>query len=902
MPDTWNNIVTFYRDCYAADNRDQIISNIFGIDEALRFVFEGSEELLSGAFTRVPLPDDLGQRLNDKSLQYFREKQLIYGTAFLAGRLPDVGQKLCAPLLFAFVELHKDNGHWYIQLTSDVQLNTPILKSLASEASDIDALEAQLDAVQFVEQKVATLYQWLTQNTDLQSDLGLLSYPKLCPPELLEKHSRSRSKIYGCTSAAVFLSDRPRSAQGVCHALEAIAKSPALSAPLRCLLQTEKNRQENTRAHSLQKHLPVLLSEAQQSTLNIAASQDLGVITGPPGTGKSFTIAAIIADRILCGEKVLVVSETEPALEVIVSKLASTFSITEGVVRAGRQNYLADLKQYLNDLIILGVPAVDEQEIDRLRTQVSALVKRESVLEWQYKRRSQRAMRRGAKLVKRQQQKHVSFISRWLTRWSDYRIASDTPMRDILEEIYDVNNQREQLAKQFIAKTKQFHIAQLLSHHRPELIKFNQAIRARTSLKQQQTFDSIDYSLLLQAFPVWLVSLASLYKVLPLKQDLFDLVIFDEASQCNIAAAMPALYRAKPALIVGDAKQLRHLSFLPKSKENKLRNIYGIEENAAPSYRSNSILDYAAEQLKSQSGFALLDEHYRSQPEIIDFSNQNFYTGRLKVMHFAPENATSQSLLFCQVAGNRDESGVNKVEAQAILKDIEKLINNERSKPARSIGVLSPFRKQAEYIEALIVQKIPQADIARHRILVGTPYHFQGEERDNMYLSFAICEGSKAAAGYLNNANMFNVAVTRAREKQIVYFSIKLGILNPNNLLARYLAHQYHTAKSPILPTKDHFLTQMIEALNSHSIETWPAYTVAHCELDILCHLNGNYVGVDLVGYPGQYESHYNLHVFKTFSRAGLRVVPIEYGVWQRDPEACLKDILSALKKAKEVC
>lgn len=894
MPDSWTNIVNFYKDCYAADNRDQIITHILGIDQALRFIFDGSEELLSGAFSRVPLPDDLGQNLSDKTQQYFREKQLIYGAAFMAGRSPETGQKLCTPLLFAPAKLQQENAHWYIQLAGEVQLNIPVIKSVASDSADIDALELQLETMQPFEQKIFTLHQWLTRHTNIHSDLGLLMFPKLCASELLEKYSRSRSTIYVCSSAAVFLTDRPQSAQGVCHALESIAKAPSISQPLQCLLQADNYRQDNTLGLTQQKHLPVLLSEAQQRTLKIAANQELGVISGPPGTGKSFTIAAMIADRLLCGEKVLVVSETEPALEVIVSKLATTFSITDGVVRAGRQNYLSELKQYLNDLITLGAPVANKEEVEHLRSQVAALVKRESTLEWQYKRRCQRAMRRGATLAK-QQKDQPSLISQWLRRWHDYRIVRDTPMRDILEEIYQTNAQREQLAKQFIAKTKQLHIAQLLRRHRQELVKFNRAIRARTSLKQQQTFDSIDYSLLLQAFPVWLVSLASLHKVLPLKQGLFDLVIFDEASQCNIAASIPALYRAKRAVIVGDAKQLRHLSFLPKSKEQKLRNVYAVNDTAAVSYRNCSVLDYAAERLASQNGFALLDEHYRSQPEIIDFSNQHFYANRLKVMHFAPEKSIAQSLSIRYITGTRDDSGVNQCEADALLEDIKLHITRERSRPPHSIGILSPYRKQAEYIQAIIEREIPPADIARHNLRVGTPYHFQGEERDYMYLSFAICESSKSAAGYLNSSNMFNVAITRAREKQIIYASISPAAFNANNLLARYLTHEYRAPNAREILAKDQFQDQVMQALHHFGIETWPAYTVAHCMLDILCYFDGCYVGIDLVGYPGQYESYNPLHTFKTFSRAGLRVIPIEYGVWHCSTDACIEDVLSAL-------
>src|SRR5262249_22291648 len=102
-------------------------------------------------------------------------------------------------------------------------------------------------------------------------------------------------------------------------------------------------------------------------------------------------------------------------------------------------------------------------------------------------------------------------------------------------------------------------------------------LRARTGGKQEDLFNKIDLEVLLTAFPVWLVNLSDIHDVLPLKRELFDLAIIDEATQCDIASCLPILYRARRAVIVADPNQLRHLSFPSIPRQTEL-----IEQRQAP--------------------------------------------------------------------------------------------------------------------------------------------------------------------------------------------------------------------------------------------------------------------------------------------------------------------------------
>ena len=106
----------------------------------------------------------------------------------------------------------------------------------------------------------------------------------------------------------------------------------------------------------------------------------------------------------------------------------------------------------------------------------------------------------------------------------------------------------------------------------------SKSLVSRKLNQQNRLLEKEDFKPLLAAFPCWCVTTYAISNSLPLKPALFDVVILDEASQCDIASCFPILFRAKKAVIVGDDKQLPHLSFLEKAKEQSFLNQYNIED------------------------------------------------------------------------------------------------------------------------------------------------------------------------------------------------------------------------------------------------------------------------------------------------------------------------------------
>ncbi|NLE74543.1 MAG: AAA family ATPase [Actinobacteria bacterium] len=135
-----------------------------------------------------------------------------------------------------------------------------------------------------------------------------------------------------------------------------------------------------------------------------------------------------------------------------------------------------------------------------------------------------------------------------------------------------------------------------------------------------------------RAVPLWCVTNLSVGGTFPLGPGLFDLVVIDEASQCDIPSAIPLLYRAKRAMIIGDPNQLRHISKLAKFRDRQLQHVHGLESTSDQPYTfgTNSLFDLAS---SSAVGVrvAELIEHFRSHEDIVRFSNSQWYGGRLRV-------------------------------------------------------------------------------------------------------------------------------------------------------------------------------------------------------------------------------------------------------------------------------
>ena len=274
--------------------------------------------------------------------------------------------------------------------------------------------------------------------------------------------------------------------------------------------------------------------------------------------------------------------------------------------------------------------------------------------------------------------------------------------------------------------------------------------------------------------PCWAVTSLSAKGRVPFQPGIFDVVVIDEASQCDIASALPMLFRAKRAVIIGDPKQLSHISTVSRKQDLSLLQKHAI--NIGWAYTTNSLYAIASS-LANPAQIIQLRDHHRSFGDIIEFSNTEFYDGKLRVatnynsLRY-PKN-TKPGIRWLDTAGKtvRPPSGgaYNDAEAEMIIKEIKRLIiDNDYN---GTVGVVTPFRAQAERIIRKI-ESLPELKraLAKNDFLVDTVHKFQGDEKDVMFFSPVISAGTtNGALSFLKNTgNLFNVAITRAKAVLVI--------------------------------------------------------------------------------------------------------------------------------------
>lgn len=279
-----------------------------------------------------------------------------------------------------------------------------------------------------------------------------------------------------------------------------------------------------------------------------------------------------------------------------------------------------------------------------------------------------------------------------------------------------------------------------------------------------------------KALPCWAVTSLSARGRVPFTAAEFDLVVIDEASQCDIASALPLLYRAKRAVVIGDPQQLRHISRLSTQRDQALLVKHDLLTNPGPSwgYRANGLFDLAASKAGSDSIVALRD-HHRSHAEIIRFSNEFFYGGKLRVAtdYRRLKRPEGPAVRWINVQGKviRPSSGgaVNPAEAEAVVREIKRIAVEQRF--PGEIGVVTPFRAQANLIEEIANADDGLASIlASRNFIAETAHAFQGDERDLIIFSPVVSNGMPPGALVFlrSQGNIFNVGITRARGALIV--------------------------------------------------------------------------------------------------------------------------------------
>jgi hypothetical protein len=408
----------------------------------------------------------------------------------------------------------------------------------------------------------------------------------------------------------------------------------------------------------------------------------------------------------------------------------------------------------------------------------------------------------------------------------------------------------------------------------------------------------------LRVFPIWIVESDDLHRILPLQAGLFPLVIMDEASQCDLASALPVLQRGKRALIGGDPKQLRHLSFLPEATLERLagqqRPPIDAETQGKYHFRRMSLIDVVSD---CASSVHFLSEHFRSRPELIAFSNARFYGGHLRLMREVDQHAgNTPATEVVTVVGKRDATGVNRAELDAAAAFLDAWLAGEAARGGTStVGFLSPLRAQADGLEPVLLERLGRDRLMvllhRHGLTASTAHGFQGDERDLMLLSFGIGGDCPAATRrFIEREDVFNVSITRARNRQVAFVSFDPAGLPADSLIRDWLGSLLDRPAPGAAAVADAFIGEVAQSLGTAGWSCRIGVTIAGIPIDILAtHAGGGCVALDLVGQRGRSGEQVPMRQLMLLQRAGLRLLPLGIAEWRADPARCLDALANAL-------
>lgn len=500
----------------------------------------------------------------------------------------------------------------------------------------------------------------------------------------------------------------------------------------------------------------------------------------------------------------------------------------------------------------------------------------------------------------------LDFVTqKWKLRKIETDIQKTGNLHVMMEQIRQLKKKQRTLAINILKSTRREALKSLLRDAKKvRRIKVHSlALVEKRRKKTDNIMEEEDFKPLLDAFPCWCVTTYAVSDSLPLKPGMFDVAIIDEASQCDIASCFPIMYRAKKTVVVGDDKQLPHLSFLEKAKEQSFLSQYGIPDKYQLMwrFRTNSMFDLADYYSMNS---VMLDEHFRSLPSIINFSNKEFYNGRIRVMR--RETNSDNAIDIVKVPEGKVDSDVtrNLPEIEVLVKTLHEIVlEDEKNNPDKpvTIGIISPFRAQVEQLKISVPKVLSEYMIKKHQIEIGTAHTFQGDERDIILMSWTFANNSfPQSITFLQKPNLFNVAITRAKNKCINFVSHDLETM-PDGHFRHYVSYlkNYKERKKSMQDEgfdeniyKNSLERTVAEEIRKLGHTVCAGVEIAGLSADLV--VDDKFI-IEIDGVEDSKKLHHlsNMKKQAILERCGFKVKRITFREWQYSPKACLDRVLT---------
>jgi superfamily I DNA and/or RNA helicase/very-short-patch-repair endonuclease len=563
-----------------------------------------------------------------------------------------------------------------------------------------------------------------------------------------------------------------------------------------CILANYLNEIIPTKSnyHSPIEVFPFGFNVSQKEAVNKAFAYSMSIIEGPPGTGKTQTILNIIANAVVNGQSVAVVSSNNSATKNVYEKLQknniefiaallgssqnkkefidsqtdildlSKFYLSEDEqtkIKATAQTLFTQLTEYLskkNELALL------KQELDNIKTEYQHFKNSNNTEEDTELKPAISANKILSLWVEIENQanrgKKFSFLKKIIFRIkygirdkSFYNLSFEN-MIYLCQSMYyptkisELTNRESALEtslKRFSFDSKMKEYTELsMRLFKAELYKKYNCKKRETYTVAQLRSKSEDF---IKDYPVIMSTTYSLRQSLA-DNVMYDFVIIDEASQVDLATGALALSCAKRVVIVGDLKQLPNVVDADMQKNTDVVFEYF---NLPEPYRySNHSLLSSVMEIFPNVPKTLLKEHYRCHPKIIEFCNKKFYDNQLIIMTESKSNR-QPLIAYKTPPGNHARERMNQRQIDIIK---EEIIPKEQLQSI-DLGIVTPYRNQTNALQKAFYDTTIKAD---------TVDKFQGRENAVIILSTVDNEISD----FIDNPNRLNVAVSRAIEQLIL--------------------------------------------------------------------------------------------------------------------------------------
>ena len=548
---------------------------------------------------------------------------------------------------------------------------------------------------------------------------------------------------------------------------------------------------------------PFGFNASQKNAVDNALNNGISIIEGPPGTGKTQTILNIIANSVIKGESVAVVSNNNSATANVLEKLekhnlgfiaaflGSTKNKDDFIER--QQCKLPSFKSwkmtndsYHQTISLLHDMSSDLDKMLHAKNELSQITQTYDALcvEQQYflqyyfresdntsvdlidilKMNSYNALQFWLQCEKSLMQEKPISIWQRIMNFFKLRVYRQKLYQYPLEQLISFCQKRYYEASLEELRNQMSQLEQKLSNYNFQLKMdeyadlsmriFKSDLAKRYSARGKRKIYEINdlwkrSEEFISDYPVVLSTTYSLRSSLSDKFA-YDYIIVDEASQVDLATGALAFSCAKKAVIVGDLKQLPNVVTDDiKKKTDEIFHAFNIQE--VYRFSNHSLLSSVIEIYKNIPRI-MLREHYRCHPKIIEFCNQRFYDNMLITLT-SPKTDRPPLVVYKTVPGNHARDHVNQRQIDVITHEVlrEQGLNVDNG----TLGIVSPYRNQAAALREVFKGASVQAE---------TVDKFQGQEKDTIIL----CTVDNEISDFTDNSNRLNVAVSRAINQLIV--------------------------------------------------------------------------------------------------------------------------------------